>query len=128
MATTNRTNPTAMDPADWRSSHHLTTKRAGKQGGVAPARRSARTNPSTNNADLPFIDPLLLKSPPEAIMPSLMRHGDEPPTKAAPYPLRNNRTQAPDPHAIIAIIHQKAGGPGNVLLLRHSIACSLTHS
>ena len=87
MVTTNRTNPTAMDPADRRSSHCLTTKRAGEQGGVAPARCSARTNPSTNNADLPFIDPLLLKPPPEAIMPSLVRHGDEPQARAAPRTL-----------------------------------------
>ena len=88
MVTTNRTNPTTMDLADQCSSHRLTTKRAGKQGEVAPARRSARTNPSTNNADLPFIDPLLLKPPPEAIMPSLVCHGDEPPARAVPYPLK----------------------------------------
>jgi hypothetical protein len=31
--------------------------------------------------------------------------------------LRNNRTPAPDPPAVVAIIYQKAGGPGNVSLL-----------
>jgi hypothetical protein len=50
-------------------------------------------------------------------MPSLVRHGDEPPARAVPYPLSNNRTPAPDPPAVIAVIYQKAGGPGNVLLL-----------
>ena len=35
-------------------------------------------------------------------MPSLVRLGDVPPARAAPpYPLRNNRTPAPDPPAVI---------------------------
>jgi hypothetical protein len=102
-----------MDPVDRRSSRCI-SKRAGKQGGVAPARCSAHTNPSIDDANLPFVDPLLLKLPPEAIMPSLVRHGDEPPARAVPYPLRNNRTPAPVPPVVI---YQKAVGPGNILLL-----------
>jgi hypothetical protein len=35
-------------------------------------------------------------------MPSLVRLGDVPPARATPpYPLRNNRTPAPDPPAVI---------------------------
>jgi hypothetical protein len=102
-----------MDPVDWHSSRHI-SKQAGKQGEVAPARRSARTNLSIDDTSLPFVDPLLLKPPPEAIMPSLVRHGDELPARAAPYPLRNNRTPAPVPPAVI---YQKAFGPGNISLL-----------
>ena len=115
MANTNRCNPNAMNPADRRRGC-----RAGKgsrKEGAPPARRSARTNPSAGN-----VDPRLLKPPPESIphapgagMPSLVRLGDVSPARAAPpYPLRNNRTPAPDPPTVI---HRKVGAPCDVSLL-----------
>ena len=48
-------------------------------------------------------------------MPSLVRLGDVPPARAAPpYPLRNNRTPAPDPPAVI---YRKVCAPCDVSLL-----------
>ena len=83
--------------------------------------RCAQTNPSALVGN--FIDPHLLKPPPESIlpapgapgMPSLVRVGDVPLARAAsPYPLRNNRTPAPNPPAII---YGKVCTPGDVSLL-----------
>ncbi len=52
-------------------------------------------------------------------MPSLMRVGDVPPARAAPpYPLRNNKTPAPNPPAII---YGKACAPGDVSLLNFQL-------
>ena len=81
----------------------------------------AQTNPSASVGN--FIDPNLLKPPPESIlqapgapgMPSLVQVGDVPPARAAlPYPLRNNRTPAPNPPAVI---YGKECYPGDVSLL-----------
>ena len=49
-------------------------------------------------------------------MPSLVRRGDDvPPARAAPpYPLRNNRTPAPNPPAVI---HRKVDAPCDVSVL-----------
>jgi hypothetical protein len=119
MANTNRCNPNAMNPSDRRRGGH--GKRKGKEGVIPPpARRSARTNPSAKVGD--FVDPRLLKPPPESIphaplagMPSLVRHGDVPPARAAPpYPLRNNRTPAPDPPSVI---YRKLGAPCDISVL-----------
>ena len=118
MANTNRYNPNAMDPADRRRGG----KGKVKEGGVPPppARRSAWTNPAKVGS---FVDPRLLKPPPESIphapgvvdMPSLVRLGDVPPARAAPpYPLRNNRTPAPDPPSVI---YRKVGAPCDISLL-----------
>ena len=114
MANTNRCNPNTMNPADRRRG--CRGKGTGKEG-APPARRSDRTNPSAAVGD--FVDPRLLKPPPESIphapgagMPSLVRLGDVPPARAAPpYPLRNNRTPAPDPPAVI---HRKVDAPCDV--------------
>ncbi len=118
MAKTNRCNPNTMNPpADRRRGRG---KGTGKEGAPPAARRSARTNPS---AAVDFVDPSLLKPPPKSIppqdpgdgMPSLVRLGDVPPARAAPpYPLRNNRTPAPNPPAVI---YRKAYAPGDVSLL-----------
>jgi hypothetical protein len=114
MAKTNHCNPNTMNPADRR--HGCRGKGKVKEGvPPPPARRSARTkNPSAEVGD--FVDPRLLKPPPESIphapvvgMPSLVRLGDVPPARAAPpYPLRNNRTPAPDPPSVI---YRKVGAP-----------------
>ena len=118
MAKTNRCNPTTMNPADRR--HGCRGKGTGKEG-APPARRSARTNPSAAVGD--FVDPRLLKPPPESIphapgapgMPLLVWNGDVPPARAVPpYPLRNNRTTAPYPPAVI---YCKVCAPGDVSLL-----------
>ncbi len=119
IATTNRCNPATMNPADrrrggWRG------KGTGKEGAPPPVRRSAQTNPSAAVGD--FVDPRLLKPPPESIPPApgagiplLVRLGDVPPARATPpYPLRNNRTPAPDPPAVI---YRKVCALGDVLLL-----------
>jgi len=95
--------------------------RAGKgsrKEGAPPARRSTRTNPPSAGD----VDPRLLKHPPESIfhapgagMPLLLRLGDVPPARAAPpYPLRNNRTPAPNPPAVI---HRKVDAPSDVSVL-----------
>jgi hypothetical protein len=48
-------------------------------------------------------------------MPSLVRLGDVPLARAAPpYPLRNNRTPAPDPPSVI---YRKVGAPCDISLL-----------
>ena len=48
-------------------------------------------------------------------MPSLVRLGDVPPARAAPpYPLRNNRTPAPDPPFVI---YRKLGAPCDISVL-----------
>ena len=118
MAKTNRCNPTTMNPADRR--HGCRVKGTGKEG-APPARRSAQTNPSAAVGG--FINPRLLKPPPESIppapgapgMPLLVRLGDIPPARAVPpYPLRNNRTPAPYPPAVI---YRKVCTPGDVSLL-----------
>ena len=119
MANTNRCNPNTMNPADRRRGGR--GKGKVKEGGVPPppARRSARTNPAKVGR---FVDPRLLKPPPECIphapvagMPSLVRLGDVPPARAAPpYPLRNNRTPAPDPPSVI---YRKVGAPCDISLL-----------
>ena len=50
-------------------------------------------------------------------MPSLVWLGDVPPARAAPpYPLRNNRTLAPDPSAVI---HCKVDAPCDVSVLNY---------
>jgi len=129
MANTNCCNHNAMNPAD-RHRGCRAGKGSGKEG-APPARRSAQTNPSAGNfvsrtnpsaAVGNFVDPHLLKPSPESIphapgagMPLLVRLGDVPPARAAPpYPLRNNRTPAPDPPAVI---HRKVGAPCDVSLL-----------
>ena len=115
MANTNRCNPNAMNPGD----RHRGC-RAGKgsrKEGDPPVRCSSRRNPSASD-----VDPSLLKPPPESIphapgagMPSLVRRGDVPPARAAPpYPLRNNRTPAPNPPAVI---HRKMDAPCDVSVL-----------
>jgi hypothetical protein len=117
MANTNRCNPNTMNPADWCHSCHGKGK---VKEGAPPARRSAQTNPSAAVGN--FVDPRLLKPPPESIphapvagMPSLVRLGDVPPARAAPpYPLRNNRTPAPDPPSVI---YRKVGAPCDISLL-----------
>ncbi len=106
-----------MNPAD----RHRGCRGKGKvkEGAPPPARRSARTNPS---AAVGAVDPHLLKPPPKSIphapvagMPSLVRLGDVPPERAAPpYPLRNNRTPAPDPPSVI---YRKVGPPCDISLL-----------
>ena len=120
MANTNRCNPNAMNPSDWRCGGRGKGKvKEGVHPPPPPARRSARTNPSAKVGD--FVDPRLLKPPPESIphaplpgMPSLV-HGDVPPARAAPpYPLRNNRTPAPDPPSVI---YRKVGAPCDISLL-----------
>jgi hypothetical protein len=48
-------------------------------------------------------------------MPLLVRLGDVPPARAVPpYPLRNNRTPAPDPPSVI---YRKVGAPCDISLL-----------
>ena len=121
MAKTNRCNPTTMNPADRR--HGCRGKGTGKEG-APPARLSAQTNPSATVGD--FINPRLLKPPIESIppapgapgMPSLVRLGDVPPARAVsraavPF-LRNNRTPAPYPPAVI---YRKVCAPGDMSLL-----------
>ncbi len=111
MAKTNRSNPITTNPVDRRDGSH---KGTGK-GGPPPAQHSARTNPSAAVGD--SIDPRLLKPPPESIppatgdpdMPSLVARA-----KALPYPLRNNRTPAPNSPAVI---YGKKCAPGDVSLL-----------
>ncbi len=116
MANTNRCNPNTMNPGD----RLRGCRGKGKvKEGAPPARRSARTNPS---AAVGAVDPRLLKPPPESIphapvagMPSLVRLGDVPPERAAPpYPLRNNRTPAPDPPSVI---YRKVGASCDISLL-----------
>jgi hypothetical protein len=117
MANTNCCNPNTMNPADRRRGCHGKGK---VKEGAPPARRSARTNQSAAVGD--FVDPRLLKHPPESIphapvagMPSLVRLGDVPPERAVPpYPLRNNRTPAPNPPSII---FRKVGAPCDISLL-----------
>jgi hypothetical protein len=62
MANTNRCNLNTMNPADRRRG--CRGKGTGKEG-APPARRSDRTNPSAAVGD--FVDPRLLKPPPESI-------------------------------------------------------------
>jgi len=104
-----------MNPSDRR--HGCRAGKGSGKEGAPPARRSARTNPSAA-----VVDPRLLKPPPESIphapgagMPLLVWLEDVPLARAAPpYPLRNNRTPAPD---LPAVIHRKVGTPCDVSLL-----------
>jgi len=115
MANTNRCNPNAMNPADWH--HGCRAGKGSRKEGAPPARRSARTNPSAGD-----VDPRLLNPPPESIphapgagMLSLVQLGDVTPARAVPpYPLRNNRTPAPDPPTVI---HRKVDAPCHVSVL-----------
>ena len=124
MANTNCCNPNAMNPADRRRGGHA--GKGSRKEGAPPARRSAPTNcPSAS-----VVDPSLQKPPPESIphapgagMPSLVQLGDVPPARAAPpYPLRKNRTPAPNPPAVI---HRKVDAPSDVSILNFRSPSSL---
>ncbi len=113
MAKTNRSNPITTKPSDWRNGSR--GKGTGKEG-APPARRSARTNPSAAVVG-DFIDPRLLKPPPESLLPA-PGAPDMPSrvarAKAPPYPSRNNRTPGPNPPAVI---YGKECAPSDVSLL-----------